>query len=62
VLPRDYLFILKHGCSHRYAQLFYLIRTRNDAAVIVGKHSHWNIRQIRLKHALARNIKIIAVY
>jgi len=54
-------FLLKIGCAHADAKGLGLIGPGNDTAVVVGKHHHRSVRQVRPKKAFTGNIEIVAV-
>ena len=60
-MPPDKSAAFKKRRAHPDAELLGLFRAGNNASIIIGKHHHRAARQGRVKHALAGNIKIIAV-
>ena len=57
----DKSFVFEIGCSHANAKFLDLIGTGNYTAVIIGKHHHRFVRQIRPEETFTGNIEIVAV-
>ena len=54
--------MLEIGEPHADSNIFGLIGTGNYTAVIIGKHHHRFVRQIRPEETFTGNIEIVAVY
>jgi hypothetical protein len=48
--------------AHYDAERFGLVRARDHAAVVVGEHDQRHATQLRLKHALATGVQVVAVH
>jgi hypothetical protein len=62
IVSVDKGFMLEIGGPHADAKLFGLIGTGDYAAVIIGKHHHRSVIQVRAEEPFAGYIKVIAVY
>ena len=60
-MPVDQLLNLEKGNAHFNTQVFYLLATGDDAAVIVAEHCHRLANQIGPEHTLTAHIEVVAI-
>ncbi len=53
---------LKQGCAPFDPEFFHFVRSGDNAAVVVAEHDYRFALQVRSKHPLAGDVKVIAVY
>ena len=58
----DHLLLLMERSTHRNANILGLLRTGDDAAVVIGEHHHWLSYERRIKDPLTTAEEVVAVH